>query len=316
MAAAQKRTAAMIVPSYQELLQPMLKVLSAEGDEMSKSRIVQALAMELGLSEDAIQRRLPSDRATVLEHNIEWARSHLHMQGLVEGSLDRGLRLTARGWSFAGQNYPELLRQRFGSQIAICSNSPEAFDNAKLLLALSHPDKPTAREENQLLKQLRGLNDELALQLIDRVCRQSPAFFELLVIDLLLAMGYGGSCPNLAQRLGRSGDGGVDGVVAMDELGLDLLYLQAKRYRPDIPVPVSAVRDFVGSLDSKRAMRGVYFTTSFFPASAHDYVGQSSFRVVLVDGRRLAHLMMQYNVGVRVKEEIKLRRIDESYFAA
>jgi restriction system protein len=294
----------------------MLKVLSAEGDEMSKSRIVQALATELGLTEDDIQRRLPSDRATVLEHNIEWARSHLHLQGLVEGSLDRGLRLTSRGWSFAGQNYPDLLRQRFGGSVAASSSSPETLDTAKLLLGLSSQEKTGLVEEAQLVKQLRGLNDELALALIDRVCRQSPAFFELLVIDLLLAMGYGRSCPHLAQRLGRSGDGGVDGVVAMDELGLDLLYLQAKRYRPEIPVPVSSVRDFVGSLDSKRATRGVYFTTSFFPASAHDYVGQSSFRVVLVDGRRLAQLMMQHNVGVRVKEEIRLRRIDESYFAA
>jgi restriction system protein len=306
----------MTVPSYQELLQPMLKVLSAEGDEMSKSRIVQALATELGLTEEDIQRRLPSDRATVLEHNIEWARSHLHMQGLVEGSLDRGLRLTSRGWNFTGQNYPELLRQRYGGSVATSPNSPEALDTAKLLLGLGCPEKTGLTEEAQLLTRLQGLNDELAHALIDRVCRQSPAFFELLVIDVLLAMGYGRSCPNLAQRLGRSGDGGVDGVVAMDELGLDLLYLQAKRYRPEIPVPVSAVRDFVGSLDSKRATRGVYFTTSFFPTSAYDYVGQSSFRVVLVDGRRLAQLMMQYNVGVRVKEEIRLRRIDESYFAA
>jgi restriction system protein len=306
----------MTVPSYQDLLQPMLKVLSAEGDEMSKSRLVQVLSVELGLTDDDVRRRLPSEGATVLEHKIEWARTHLQMQGLVEGSLDRGLRLTARGWSFAGQNYPEMLRHRFGGSVAPSPNSPEALDTAKLLLGLSHREKGSPPDEDHLLQQLRALNDELALALIDRVCRQSPAFFELLVIDLLLAMGYGQSCPNLAQRLGRSGDGGVDGVVAMDELGLDLLYLQAKRYRPELPVPVSAVRDFVGSLDSKRATRGVYFTTSFFPASAYDYVGQSSFRVVLVDGRRLAHLMMQHNVGVRVKEEIRLRRIDESYFAA
>jgi restriction system protein len=306
----------MPVPAYQELLQPMLKVLSTIGDEMSKARLVEALSVELGLSQQDIHRRLPSGNATVLEHNIEWARSHLQMQGLVEGSLERGLRLTSKGWTFAGQSYPDLLRQHFGGALPAPGNCAEAFDSAKLILGLSRQEKTPPADETQLLRQLRQLNDELALALIERVCRQSPGFFELLVIDLLLAMGYGRSCPNLAQRLGRSGDGGVDGVVAMDELGLDLLYLQAKRYRPQIPVPVSAVRDFVGSLDSKRATRGVYFTTSFFPASAHDYVAQSSFHVVLVDGRRLAHLMMQHNVGVRVKDEIKLRRIDESYFAA
>jgi restriction system protein len=136
-----------------------------------------------------------------------------------------------------------------------------------------------------------------------------------LVFDLIRAMGYGRGQPNLAQRLGRTGDGGVDGVVAMDELGLDLVYLQAKRYRPEIPVPVSAVRDFVGSLDAKRATRGAYFTTSFFPSSAYDYVGQSTFRVALIDGPRIAQLMMQHNIGVRTKQEIRIRRIDESYFA-
>ena len=306
----------MTVPSYQELLQPMLKVLSAEGDEMSRPRLVGAIAIELSLTEEDVCRPLPSGRATVLEHKIEWASSHLQMQGLVEGSLDRGLRLTSRGWSLTGQNYPDLLRQRFEGSAKTSPDCREALDTAKLLLGLSRQEKMNPPEEVQLVKQLRQLDNELALALIDRVWRQSPTFFELLVIDLLLAMGYGRSCPNLAQRLGRSGDGGVDGVVAMDELGLDLLYMQAKRYRPEIPVPVSAVRDFVGSLDSKRATRGVYFTTSFFPVSAHDYVAQSSFRVVLVDGKRLAHLMMQHNIGVRVREEIKLRRIDESYFAA
>ena len=303
----------MTVPSYQDLLQPMLKVLSAEGDEMSKPRLVGAIAVELCLTEEDLRRPLPSGRATVLEHNIAWASSHLQMQGLVEGSLDRGLRLTSRGFSLTGQNYPELQRQRFEGVARASPQCQEALDTAKLLLGLCHQEKMSPPDEVHLMRQLRQIDNELALALIDRVCRQSPAFFELLVIDLLLALGYGSSCRNLAQRLGRSGDGGV---VAMDELGLDLLYMQAKRYRPEIPVPVSAVRDFVGSLDSKRATRGVYFTTSFFPVSAHDYVAQSSFRVVLVDGKKLAHLMMQHNIGVRVREEIKLRRIDESYFAA
>jgi restriction system protein len=166
------------------------------------------------------------------------------------------------------------------------------------------------------LQQLRQLNDELAHALIVRICRQSPSFFETLIVDLLLAIGYGRGQRDLAKRLGRSGDEGVDGVVAMDELGIDLVYFQAKRYRPEIPVPVSAVRDFVGSLDAKRATRGVFFTTSFFPASARDYADQSTFRVGLIDGQQLAQLMIRYGIGVRTKEEIKIRRIDESYFAA
>jgi restriction system protein len=303
----------MVVPPYQQLLQPLLKVLSTHGEEMSKQCLMQRLGAELCLSEDEVSARLPSGLGTCFEHNIEWARSHLQMQGLVEGSLERGIRLTAKGWCFASQYHPDATRERYCESPIVVPQ--EAIDSVQKLLGLSQTGA-RAVDEAGVLQQFRHLNDELSLALIDRVCRQSPEFFELLVIDLVLAMGYGRGQPNLAQRLGRSGDGGVDGVIAMDELGLEQLYLQAKRYRPEIPVPVSAVRDFVGSLDAKRATRGVYFTTSFFPASAHSYVDQSSFRVVLIDGRKLASLMMKHSIGVRVKEEIKIRRMDESYFAA
>jgi restriction system protein len=303
----------MAVPPYQQLLQPLLKVLSTHGEELSKQSLMQRLGAELCLGEEEINEKRPSGLGTCFEHNIEWARSHLQMQGLVEGSLERGLRLTAKGWCFASQYHPGAIRERYCEAPIIVPQ--EAIDSAQRFLGLSETGgRPV--DEAGVLQQFRHLNDELSLALIDRVCRQSPEFFELLVIDLVLAMGYGRGQPNLAQHLGRSGDGGVDGVIAMDELGLELLYLQAKRYRPEIPVPLSAVRDFVGSLDAKRATRGVYFTTSFFPASAYDYINQSSFRVVLIDGRKLTSLMMKHNIGVRVKQEIKIRRMDESYFAA
>lgn len=309
----------MPIPSYQELLQPILKILSLDGEEMSKSRLVEVLTNELALKDDTLLAKLPSGKGTLFEHSIDWARSHLQMQGLIEGSLERGIRLTAKGWDYARQYYPDAARQRFVAPLSDSGPTSQCQDTlhtAARLLGLSDPNEATLSNETATLQQLRRLSDELGLAVIERVCRQSPSFFETLVVDLLLAMGYGRGQRDLAQRLGRTGDGGVDGVVAMDELGLDLVYLQAKRYRPEIPVPVSAVRDFVGSLDAKRATRGVFFTTSFFPASAQDYVNQSTFRVVLIDGRRLANLMMRHNVGVRIKDEIKIRRIDESYFAA
>lgn len=306
----------MPIPVYQDLLQPLLKILSIDGEEMSKARLIESLAAELGLKNDDIHAKLPSGTGTLLEHNIDWARTHLQMQGLVEGSLERGIRLTAKGWNYAGQYYPNAVRQRFVASPPAASGCRNTLEAATRLLGLGRASEANAASEAVTLQQLRQLNDALALALIERVCRQSPDFFETLVIDLLLAMGYGRGQPDLVQKLGRTGDGGVDGVAAMDELGLDLVYLQAKRYRPEIPVPVSAVRDFVGSLDAKRATRGVFFTTSFFPASAYDYVNQSTFRVVLIDGRRLANLMMQHGIGVRIKDEIKIHRIDESYFAA
>jgi restriction system protein len=306
----------MPIPDYEKLVEPMLKVLCADGEDTPKSLLVSRISDELQLDPAEAQAMLPSGTCTILEHRIDWARSYLQSQGLVEGSLNRGIRLTERGWHQTADRYPELARRRFTAPRELSPAMPDAAEQmsaASTLLGLSPAGMPC---EGETLMQLKRLNDELGFELIERICRQPPSFFETLVIDLLVAMGYGNGHRALARKLGRSGDCGVDGVVAMDELGLDLVYVQAKRYRPQICVPVASVRDFVGSLDGKRASRGVFFTTSFFPASAREYASHSSFRVVLIDGKRLAELMMCHNIGVRVKDHIKIRRIDESYFAA
>jgi len=306
----------MPIPDYENLVEPMLKVLCADGEDAPKSLLVSRITDELQLDPVEAQAMLPSGTCTVLEHRIDWARSYLQGQGLVEGSLTRGIRLTERGWHQTADRYPELARRR-STPVRGLGETPvdagEQMGTAATLLGLSDAGPPC---EGETLMQLKRLNEELGFELIERICRQPPSFFEALVIDLLVAMGYGNGHRALARKLGRSGDCGVDGVVALDELGLDLVYVQAKRYRPQICVPVSAVRDFVGSLDGKRASRGVFFTTSFYPASAREYANQSSFRVVLIDGKQLAELMMRHNIGVRVKDHIKIRRIDESYFIA
>jgi restriction system protein len=190
------------------------------------------------------------------------------------------------------------------------------MEAATRLLGLTSSIDSELHDVRAALSQLRRLQEDLANALVERVARQPPEFFERLVLDLLMAMGYARGRPELTRQLGRTGDGGVDGVVALDELGLDVVYFQAKRYRPDIPVPVAAVRDFVGALDGKRADRGVFFTTSVFPPSAWEFARQSSFRVVLIDGIRLGLLMVRHDIGVRTKEAISIKRIDESYFAA
>jgi restriction system protein len=307
----------MPIPDYENLVEPMLKVLCADGEDAPKSLLVSRISDELRLTPEEAQAMLPSGTCTVLEHRIDWARSYLQTQGLVEGSLNRGIRLTERGWHQTAERYPELARRRFTRPPEPGDTGSDAADQIGATMTLlglgTVAGKPCERET---LMQLKRLNEELGFELIERICRQPPSFFETLVIDLLVAMGYGNGHRALARKLGRSGDCGVDGVVALDELGLDLVYVQAKRYRPQICVPVSAVRDFVGSLDGKRASRGVFFTTSFYPTSAREYAGQSSFRIVLIDGRQLTELMMRHNIGVRVKDHIKVRRIDESYFIA
>jgi restriction system protein len=158
-------------------------------------------------------------------------------------------------------------------------------------------------------------NQALRETLLSRIHAHSPAFFEELVIDVVLALGYGGRRRDLAQRLGRSGDGGIDGVIELDELGLDVVYLQAKRLKPGTVVPVADVRDFAGSLDAHHASKGIVLTTSRFSDAARQFVGQLTRRVVLVDGQRLTDIMIRYNIGVRVRESFQFKRLDVDYFS-
>ena len=166
----------------------------------------------------------------------------------------------------------------------------------------------------EIAKAYTRSQSNLVAELLGHIHAQEPEFFEELVIDILLAMGYGGRRRDLTRRLGRSGDGGVDGLISMDELGLDLIYLQAKRLKPGTVVPVTDVRDFAGSLDANHAVKGIFLTTSHFSPSAVSFCQQVSRRVVLVDGPKFAEMMIRHNVGVRVKESYQLKRIDLEYF--
>lgn len=152
-------------------------------------------------------------------------------------------------------------------------------------------------------------------ELIARVHAQPPDFFERLVIDVLLAMGYGGSRAEMAHCLGRTGDGGIDGVISLDELGFDSIFIQAKRLKPGTPVPISDVRDFAGSLEARRAGKGVFVTTTHFSAGAPEFCAQLGRRVVLIDGNRLAELMIRYRIGVKLQHCFEISVLDRSYFA-
>lgn len=174
-------------------------------------------------------------------------------------------------------------------------------------------DSSTAGETD-LAQTYFAAQSRLAEELLGHIHAQTPEFFEHLIIDLLLALGYGGRRRDLTKRLGRSGDGGVDGVVTQDELGLDVIYFQAKRLKPGTGVAVSEVRDFAGSLDAHRASKGIFVATGHFSEAAQAFVTQLSRRLVLIDGEGLCQLMMRHNIGVRVKESYQIKRLDLDYF--
>jgi restriction system protein len=162
----------------------------------------------------------------------------------------------------------------------------------------------------------RAATDSLRHELLGRIYAHSHGFFESLVVDVLFAMGYSGRRRDLARRIGQSHDGGVDGIIEQDELGLDVIYLQAKRLKPSTIVPVSDIRDFVGSLEAKKATKGVFVTTADFSAAAVDFIGAVSRRVVLVNGRRITDLMIRHNIGVQVLNTYQFKSLDGAYFAA
>jgi restriction system protein len=174
---------------------------------------------------------------------------------------------------------------------------------------------PLQREGREALTSLvQAAHAALMSDLIARIHVQPPEFFERLVIDVLLSMGYGTERSATAQRLGRSGDGGIDGVITLDELGFDLIYIQAKRLKPGTAVPISDIRDFAGSLESRQAAKGVFVTTTHFSPGAAEFCSRLSRRVVLIDGHRLADIMMRHNIGVEVQECIVLKGLDSTYF--
>lgn len=178
------------------------------------------------------------------------------------------------------------------------------------------PPENAASGESSLMAVMRNSHALLVAELISRIHAQRPEFFEHLVIDVLLAMGYGSRRNDMTRRLGRTGDGGIDGLIALDELGLDLIYIQAKRLRPGNPVPIGEVRDFAGSLEARHAAKGVFVTTTHFSPGALEFCAKISRRVVLIDGTRLAELMVRYNIGVKIKQSYLLKRLDADYFTA
>jgi restriction system protein len=296
------------VPSFQQLMLPTLQTIGQRYDEISISGLEDEVGKALKISSEDRRLRLPSGNQTLFANRLNWARSYLSKAGLIElprrgycRATDRGRDLLAEGISEIDlgtlERYPEFVSWRSqGKREAV--EETGSRDEA----------------EESIASSFELLNAELARDIVGRVHAFSPAFFERLIIDLLLRMGYGGGRVEMGRALGRVGDGGVDGVIKEDELGLDVVYVQAKRLDPNKGVPLGEVRDFVGGLEGHRASKGVLVTTSYFPSTAYDFITRVSKRVVLIDGQGLANLMIRHRVGVRVKDVYEVRKIDEAYF--
>ncbi len=303
----------MSVPNFQQLMLPLLRSAADTGGETSVPDLSEKIALHLGLSEDDLGRVLPSGKQTVFRNRLNWAKSYMGKAGLVESTRRGHFCVTERGLELLKTN-PQTI------DVSVLVKFPEfaAWTSEERKSEVADDQITTISEidpEEQMAVSFSKLTKSLSADLIERVHSFSPSFFEQLIVDLLLAMGYGGGRAEMGRSLGKSGDGGIDGVIKEDELGLDVVYVQAKRYAVSNAVPVREVRDFIGSLEGHRASKGVFVTTSTFPASAREFVERVSKRVILIDGIELARLMIRHNVGVRVKDTYEIKKIDEDYFS-
>lgn len=304
----------MSIPDYQSLMLPVL--LACSKGEVRVGPVVEELANQLGLSPEERTELLPSGQQTVFSNRVNWAKSYLSKAQLVESTRRGYFRITPRGQTVL-QSPPQRIDNKFLTQFeefrqfrerSSTTPGPDSATPAPI----SDDQKQTPDETMRMAH--RQIETTLVHDLLERI-REAPAdFFERLMVNLLLGMGYGGSTQNAGRTLGRSGDDGVDGVIDQDALGLDRVYIQAKRYKVGNNIGPGAIRDFFGSLDRHKAIKGLFVTTSMFSASAKETAEHLSKRIVLIDGDQLARLMIRHNVGCRIEETLHIKKIDEEFF--
>lgn len=306
---------ALAIPDFQTLMLPVLQ--SAAAGEVRISDVVEKLADEFHLSAEERSHLLPSGKQTTFANRVHWAKSYLGKANLVELTKRAHFRITDKGREVLAAS-PERIDIKFLSRFPSFQKFRETSSDAGEGEAAPSPagDTSSTLTPDEVMRDAhRELNEALADDLIQRIQSGTPAFFESLVVRLLVAMGYGGSVGNVSNALvGGTGDGGVDGVIDQDALGLDRIYVQAKRYADGNTVGAGAIRDFFGSLDRFKATKGLFVTASSFSKSARDTAAQLSKRIVLIDGDQLTYLMIQNGVGCRIEETLHIKKLDEEFF--
>lgn len=304
-----KRGLRLPVPDYQSLMLPLLQALS-DGIEHDMTETTESLAREFRLTTDDRRQLLPSGRQPTFENRVGWARTYMKKAGLLESTARGKIRITQRGLDVLKTNPPRidvrLLAQfpEFVQFRAAGRDEGEGKETGK-------KEEPATLEET-LETSHAALTSILAADLLDRLKKCSPEFFEHVVVDLLVQMGYGGSLKSAGKAIGQSRDGGVDGVINEDKLGLDVVYIQAKRWEEAVGRPV--VQAFAGSLEGLKARKGVLMTTSRFTDDAQEYVKRIEKRIVLIDGATLARFLIEHNIGVTEVATYPVKKVDLDYF--
>ena len=303
----------MPVPDFQSLMKPALEALS-NGGAMRLSEVRARVADAEALTPVDLEEKLPSGRKSMFADRVGWAVTYMRHAGLLE-RVGRGTyRLTEDGGKLLAQAPARIdmkILQKFpvyAQWIGKARKSQPGKDTVP-----EQAEESTDTPEEALERAARQLRLELEAEVLNRVLEAPPAFLERVVVNLLTAMGYGGGDAAMGQVTGRSGDGGIDATIREDALGLDEVYIQAKKYAEGT-VGGGALRNFAGAIDAAGTTKGVFVTTASFTRAAREYVARSPKRIILIDGEELARLMVAHNVGVRIRDRYAIKQIDEDYF--
>ncbi len=289
---------------------PLLELVADGKDHLMKD-VTRGVTSRFELSEDERRQLLPSGQQTIISNRVAWAKAHMKMAGLLENPVRGYIRISTAGRELLDKK-PARIDLRVLRQYPLYLEFVKKSQTSDQTGDENHGIEPKTPKE-VIDSAYNTLRAALAKELLEKVRASSPQFFEEVVIRLLVAMGYGGSLTDAGQRIGRSGDGGVDGIIKEDRLGLDVVCIQAKRWENTVGRPV--VQAFVGSMEMYRARKGVLLTTSSFSADAQDYVNRiESKKVVLIDGETLSDLMIDYNIGVSVAETYLVKKVDFDFF--
>ena len=307
----------MPVPDFQSLMLPLLRI-AADGKDHSLAEARSILSKQFDLSEADLEELLPSGRQSKFANRVAWAKGYLQQAGLLSTPRWGHFQVAPRGVDVLKspppkldikflEQYPEFVAFRTPKQ-----DTEPSVPGSSLISTATASEAATETPEEVLEAAHLRMRAGLASELLGKVKAGTPHFFERLVVELLLAMGYGGSRKDAGQAIGRAGDEGIDGVISEDRLGLDIVYLQAKKWDGTVGRP--EIQRFVGALHGKRAKKGVFITTGGFSAEAVGYVEHIDPKIVLINGRRLAELMIDFNVGVSTAATYHLKRVDSDYF--
>ena len=300
----------MAIPDYQTCMLPLLKFY-ADGQEHTNRDSIDALAKDFKLTEEERRMVLPSGVQGLFDNRVNWARTYMKKAALIE-SPKRGVhRITKRGLDILKKK-PEHI------DVAYLGQFQEFKDFRALRHAKQEEEEPeldlsNKTPEESLESAYQKMRGDLAADLMQRLKGCSPAFFERLVVEVIVKMGYGGTRKDAGKAIGTSGDGGIDGIIKEDKLGLDAIYIQAKRWENTVGRP--EIQKFVGALTGQRAKKGLFITTSDFSSDAEDYVSRIDAKVVLIDGETLAQLMIDHNVGVSTVSSYDIKKVDSDYFS-